>query len=212
MRRSCLVLGMLVLAAIWLGPLLSAWRESFLAHMLAHMGVVAVAAPLIAIGAAGSLSRRLAGGPASLPIVASVVELGVVWGWHAPALRTLAERSIFWGAAEQGSFLAAGLLFWWAATGERGSDTPARAAAGTLGLLFTSMHMTLLGALLALAPRPLYGGGAVTCLGLALTAEQDQHLGGVVMLGIGAAVYLAAGLARLRRALAPDGTSAGALR
>jgi putative membrane protein len=64
------------------------------------------------------------------------------------------------------------------------------------------MHMTLLGVLLALAPRPLYGQGEVTCLGLTLTARQDQELGGVLMLLVGAAVYLAGGVALLARLLA----------
>jgi putative membrane protein len=62
--------------------------------------------------------------------------------------------------------------------------------------------MTLLGALLSLAPRPLYGLGDVTCFGLVLGAGQDQALGGVIMLMIGAAVYLAGGVFLLARLLA----------
>ncbi len=54
MRRASLILGLLTLALIWAGPLLSVWRDSFAAHMLAHMGVVAIAAPLIAIGLSSS--------------------------------------------------------------------------------------------------------------------------------------------------------------
>jgi putative membrane protein len=75
-----------------------------------------------------------------------------------------------------------------------GGDVPrdkGRAAAGMVGLLMTSMHMTLLGALLALAPRPLYphlsGIGALTPLA-------DQHLGGAIMLLVGGISYLAGGL------------------
>ena len=73
--------------------------------------------------------------------------------------------------------------------------------AGAVGLLFTSMHMTLLGALLALAPRPLYGTASVSCLGLTLGPTTDQSLGGTVMLAVGAAVYLAGGLALVARGL-----------
>ena len=61
--------------------------------------------------------------------------------------------------------------------------------------------MTLLGALLSLASRPLYGSGDVTCFGLILDAGQDQALGGVIMLMIGAAVYLAGGVFLLGRLL-----------
>ncbi|MEG3158615.1 hypothetical protein ACKVMH_12180, partial [Lysobacter zhanggongensis] len=45
--------GLLVLAATWLGPLPGLSRGAFAAHMLMHMGVVAVAAPMIAVGLAG---------------------------------------------------------------------------------------------------------------------------------------------------------------
>jgi putative membrane protein len=64
-------------------------------------------------------------------------------------------------------------------------------AAGVVGLLLTSMHMTLLGALLALPPRPLYqhpGGFA------GFTPLQDQHLGGAIMLLGGGVSYLLGGL------------------
>ena len=83
-------------------------------------------------------------------------------------------------------------------SGSAASAGRASPAAGAFALLLTSMHMTLLGALLALAPRPLFGEGTVTCLGLSLDAAQDQHLGGVLMLMIGGAVYLAGGLSPCR--------------
>jgi putative membrane protein len=53
------------------------------------------------------------------------------------------------------------------------------------------MHMTLLGALLALTPRPLYTHMA----GFAgLTPLQDQQWGGVIMLVVGGVAYLLGGL------------------
>jgi putative membrane protein len=66
-----------------------------------------------------------------------------------------------------------------------------RRAAGVAGLLLTSMHMTLLGALLALTPRPLYPhlGGAAGWSPL-----EDQHVGGAIMLLVGGLAYLAGGL------------------
>ena len=63
--------------------------------------------------------------------------------------------------------------------------------AGVAALLLTAMHMTLLGALIALSPRPLYqhAGGLA-----ALTPIEDQQLGGAIMLVIGGVAYLAGGL------------------
>lgn len=204
MRRLALPVGLVLLAAIWAGPLLGAWRQSFAAGMVAHMGIVAVAAPLIAIG----LPKRWRPGssmPAVLPMLASLIELIGVWTWHAPSMRELAATSTIAMIAEQATFLVAGLLLWsvsFAASGERW-----HALAGAGALLLTSIHMTLLGALLSLAPRPLYGEGDVTCFGIVLDAGQDQQFGGILMLLVGAAVYLAGGLvlvARLLKTSAPN--------
>jgi putative membrane protein len=96
-------------------------------------------------------------------------------------------------------FLASALAVWLCATApdrraapganEIGAgDTGSTSAAGVIALLVTSMHMTLLGALLALAPRPLYHAHAAAALA-------DQHLGGALMLAIGGIVYLGGGVA-----------------
>ncbi|WP_274630992.1 cytochrome c oxidase assembly protein [Arvimicrobium flavum] len=205
MKRLALSLGLVVLALIWFGPLLGSWRESFAAHMLAHMGVIAIAAPLIAIG----LPSRWQFGPtmpAALPVLASVMELFAVWTWHAPVMRAAAEASLLATVAEQATFLGVGVLLWsssLAASGER-----RHAAAGAGALLLTSIHMTLLGALLALSPRSLYGIGEVTCFGTVLDSGQDQQLGGTIMLFVGAVVYLVGGLSLVSRLLAAPPTAA----
>ena len=208
------VAGVAVLAAAWLGPLPALSDHAFSAHMLMHMSVVAVACPLLAAGIAGGrfdFTRPDAGRTreafwrAALcsPFVASALEFVIVWSWHAPGPHHLARHSDAWLVAEQGSFLLVGMLVWLTALGG-GPARRERAAAGIGALLMTSMHMTLLGVLLALADRPLYAhGNADTVFGLG--ALQDQHLGGVVMLAFGGASYLAgalwllAGLLRDRR-------------
>nr|WP_241769342.1 cytochrome c oxidase assembly protein [Sphingomonas melonis] len=63
-------------------------------------------------------------------------------------------------------------------------------------MLVTSMHMTLLGALIGLAPRPLYMHHGPDALA-------DQQLAGVVMLLVGGIAYLIGGLAMLGRLLQP---------
>lgn len=172
-RRAALLAGVVLLAALWLGPLPTLARQSFAAHMTMHMGVVAVAAPLLA----AAIGRRA---PAWLaPIPLSIVELAIVWAWHAPALHHAARHTPAAMAIEQSMFLGAGVLLWWSSLQHR--------AQGIVALLLTSMHMTLLGALLALTPRSLFahhGAGAL----------YDQHLGGAIMLLVGGAAYLAGGL------------------
>ncbi len=208
-HHAALAAGLLVLAAAWLGPLPALAREAFSAHMTMHVSVVALAAPLLALGLAGSALDPVRKVPALFaPVPASALELVVVWGWHAPALHHAARHSAAAMALEQGSFLATGFLVWLAAFGggpTPGADRRGRRAAGIVGMLLTSMHMTLLGALLALASRPLYPRAHDPWLGL--TPLQDQHLGGALMLLAGGTTYLAGGVALaaglLRSASAP---------
>jgi putative membrane protein len=205
-RRLALAFGLLTLAAAWLGPLPQLAQRSFAAHMAMHVAVVAIAAPLLAIGLAGGRGDPVAKAPALFaPVPASVIELVVVWAWHAPTLHHAARHHAALFVAEQASFLAAGLLVWLAAFGGDGLRRT-RAAAGIGALLLTSMHMTLLGVLLAGAARPLYAHDALAgSAPFGLTPLQDQHLGGVLMLAVGGTAYLAgalmllAGLLRERR-------------
>ena len=205
MRRVFLLLGAITLGAAWLGPLPALARQAFFAHMALHMAVVAVAAPLIALGLAGAWFDPARKAPRLFaPIQASLVELVVVWAWHAPALHHAARQHFPAFVAEQGMFLTAGLFLWLSALCGDPLNARRRNAAGVVGLLLTAMHMTLLGALLALAPRPLYTEMSQHSAGLAgLTPLEDQHLGGAIMLLVGGVSYIVGGLwltSRLLRA------------
>ena len=68
--------------------------------------------------------------------------------------------------------------------------------------MLTFAHMTMLGVLIALAPRELYGHGA--------DALADQQQGGAVMVLAGALAYPAAALWLSRSLLAPRAASGGA--
>lgn len=185
MRRAGLLAGLVLLPLGWA----AAAMGGMIGHMAGHMIAVAVAAPLVAWGVGGGtldLARRWP--RVVTPMAMMLVELVVVWGWHLPAARGVADAGGIGLVIEQACFLLAGLLLWSAVLGAG----PERRAAGIGALLLTSMHMTLLGALIGLAPRPLYpamahGGDALV----------EQQLGGVVMLVVGAASYFAGGLAML---------------
>ncbi|SDY92800.1 cytochrome c oxidase assembly protein [Citreimonas salinaria] len=166
--------GLGLLALIWLFPL-ERMVPVFAAHMLRHMTLVALAAPLVVVGLPSATAALRVS-----PLFGTMAELVVVWSWHLPAAHEFGRLTSIGFVAEQTSFLVVGLLVW---TGCLRSDRP---LAGAAGLLVTSMHMTLLGALLILAPRDLYG----TSPDLA-----GQRIGGMLMLGIGTPVYLIAGLA-----------------
>jgi len=222
MRRLLLTLGILTLVLLWCGPLPSLARQAFFAHMTMHMGVVAVAAPLLALGIAGERFDPVDKTPRLFaPIPASILEFIAVWAWHAPGMHSIARHEPAALAVEQAIFLLCGLLLWLSAFGGDAAQSNTgreggRTIAGVVSLLLTSMHMTLLGALLALAPRPLYHpapevaalaqlnglslAGICGPLGdystgfAGLAPLDDQHLGGAIMLLIGGVSYLLGGL------------------
>lgn len=213
-----LALGLVVLASLWLGPLPERAQGSFAAHMVMHMGVVAVAAPLLAIGLLRLWPQLFTRVTPALAILASFAEFAVVWTWHAPALHDAARTSFTLLLVEQASFIGAGLFVWITAIGTAragGGKGLGGRAAGTLALLVTSMHMTLLGALLLLSPRPLYACADICSPAASFTPLGDQQFGGVVMLIVGGASYLVGGLVLLATVLrerAPtDGDNAEAI-
>lgn len=209
-RPAPLLLGLAVLAAAWLGPLPQWAPQAFVAHMAMHVSVVAVAAPLLALAVAGAAWDPVRRWPAWFaPVLASFVELAVVWAWHAPGLHDAARSGGTTLALEQGMFLAAGLWVWLSAFGGKRRQRRDRSAAGIGGLLMTSMHMTLLGALLALTPRPLYEHGHDHGAVFGLSALDDQHWGGVLMLLGGGTAYLIGGLYLLWQLLRVSQTAAG---
>ena len=215
MRTTLLISGVLTLLVMWgLLPWLA--PPAFYVHMTMHMGIVALAAPLIAIGISGGLfDPVIKYGWLFAPIPISLLELTVVWAWHAPGLHQFARHNILGLIAEQGMFLGCSILLWLSAFGGRWPQDANRTAAGIVGLLLTMMHMVLLGSLLALTLRTLYNHSASHGMSheisrgvseslshgigngeshVGLTALEDQHLGGAIMLIGGGISYLMGGL------------------
>lgn len=191
-RRLALAAGVLVLLAAWFSPLPGLAGSPFAGHMIVHVAVVAVAAPLIGIWLVPAMRRA---GPAAEPLLpplpASLFAFAVVWTWHLPLLHGLARLSDVAWSVEQVSFLVAGLLLWTSAL--RPATSSAAAGAGILALLVTAAQTVLLGTLLTLAPRPLYPHEIQT-LGDVYAHLAGQRLGGLLMLLGGGLPYLAGAL------------------
>ncbi|HVX80997.1 MAG TPA: cytochrome c oxidase assembly protein [Devosiaceae bacterium] len=179
--------GVLVLAVLWLGPLVPMSRTAFSPHMLLHLGIVVVAAPLLGLGLAARLPP-LADFRTALSwcLLASAVELVAVWGWHIPLLHDAAGRDGRLFVLEQASFLVGGLAMWTAVGAARRSPA---AAAAAIALFLTFTHMTVFGLVLTLAPRLIYDPDL--CRGaFGLDRLADQQFGGVLMAVGGGLPYL----------------------
>ena len=141
-----------------------------------------------------SSARTSTAGPASTRtlVAASVVQLVLLWGWHAPPALALTLHTPAAHAAMQISCLAAALWFWLAIL----ADRSAMRWRALFALLITGKLFCLLGALLVFAPRLLYGDAAAHGLHVAGhdAALADQHLAGLLMLAVCPLTYVLAGV------------------
>lgn len=196
LRRAWPAAAVLVLlVALWSGPLPRLASVSFTTHMALHLALVLVAAPLavIALARAGALRSAHFGVGAALAF--SGFEMLIVWSWHMPALHLVAALSGPAFILQQASFLFAGMLVWLPGLSETGRRGGSRrgAAAGAVAMLGSFAHMTMLGVLLALTMEPLYAPGL--CGGaFGLDAITDQRLGGIMMAIGGGLGYLGGAL------------------
>jgi putative membrane protein len=162
-----------------LGPL--SWQ------MAQHILLMNVAAPLLAVIL---LARFIPAGISGWIGVASVLQLGLLWFWHAPIGAHGAAHDPAYHAAMQPSLFAAAMFFW--------SAVLASAGAGRwraiFALLITSKLFCLLGILLTFAPRALYHDAvfcrAGDCSPAAVLA--DQQVAGLMMLIACPATFLLA--------------------
>ena len=105
------------------------------------------------------------------------------------------------------AFLVTALLFWWSLL----RRSPGAAAGG---LVLTMLHTSLLGALLALAPRVLYPAQTAAARLWGLSPLEDQQLAGLLMWVPAGTVYAGAALwfaARWIRGSGPNGRMSDAV-
>jgi putative membrane protein len=105
-RLAAFMGGLLLLWAVMGSPLAALDHELLTFHMLQHLALMTVAAPLILLGL-GRVPWR------AHPVFCWLASTATVIGWHVPALFALGMRSEGWHLAEHACFFVAGLLFWW---------------------------------------------------------------------------------------------------
>jgi putative membrane protein len=203
------VVGWLALTTALVSPLHWLGEHLFTFHMIEHEIVMVLAAPLLAtarpLGALlwglpkrfrislGALLRMRSAARLwrflTRPLNATVFHGVAIWIWHAPLLFDAAVTDVSMHRVQHLSFLLTGLLFWWSLI--RRADYGA-----AVGHLFVTMlHTSLLGALMALAPRVLYQTQTADALSWGLTPLEDQQLAGVMMWVPAGTVYAGAALA-----------------
>jgi putative membrane protein len=202
---------------------LDALGETLLSAHMAQHGLLVTAAPLLLVfGRPGvafawalpdGARRNLLGSPLwrslaglgnalSRPLPAATLHGLALWLWHAPAAFDAAVASHAIHAFEHVSFFGTAILFWRAILSAHGD----RRASSALGASFaTLVHGGLLGALITLAPYPLYiwYSGRTGLWGL--SPIEDQQIAGVLMWVPMGVVYLGACIALASRLVASPG-------
>jgi cytochrome c oxidase assembly factor CtaG len=137
----------------------------------------------------------------SQPLPATLIHAAALWLWHLPGPFQEALAGEGMHALQHASFLLSALLFWNAVL----SISPRRAAAlpSAAALFATSIHTSLLGALLTFSPRLWYLSAADPYPICGLTRWEDQQLAGLVMWIPVGLIYLAASLWMLSRWVVP---------
>jgi len=100
------------IAALWIAvasPLAHLDHHLLTAHMINHLLLMVIAAPLILLGI--RLPRRMHWRP-PLTVCWLVGSLTVIF-WHLPVIFGLALNSPLWHQFEHASFFMAGVVFWW---------------------------------------------------------------------------------------------------
>jgi putative membrane protein len=232
-------------AAFWLGlasillalqsPIEMLARQLFWMHMVQHLLLTVVAAPLLALAAPWTRLwralplgfRRAVARPVFLHprlaplrwIYHQVSRPGVIWTlaaanlwlWHLPAMYDLTLRNHLVHHVEHGLFLGLGLAFW----AHVFDQHPFRAPLGTLArasyVFFAMVQSWGLAAVLSFATAPFYAYSLLPSRPGGISALTDQQLGGGMMWVPGAITYSIVFVALLFQWLAEEDSRATAI-
>jgi putative membrane protein len=207
-RSAAFLAGLAVLALALVSPIEAYEGQLFSVHMLQHMLLELVAAPLLLLGAPATLALRAAsvsvrGGllamlhsrvvtVLSFPLLAWILFAAVNWGWHFSKLYNDALETPWLHDVQHLTFLGAALLFWWPVVGA----DPARWRLPhpvRLFYLFLAMPQnSFLGIALMSAPAALYQHYLTNDRTWGPTPAVDQSVGGMLMWVGGDVVFLLA--------------------
>jgi putative membrane protein len=191
------------LFALWIAlgsPLAALDHQLLTVHMMKHLLLMAVGAPLILLGAPALpllcglpkwlMRRSLLLRSRTPPFVGHFLSNSVfcwlagtaaVIAWHIPAVFQLGLSSHAWHTVEDACFLSAGLLFWRpiVRTGPRDAQGPQWSM--PLYLFLGTLPCDILSAFLTFCGRVVYPSYASTARFFSFSPLQDQECAGALM-------------------------------
>lgn len=207
-RSAAFLAGLAAILVALVSPIEAYEGALFSVHMVQHMLLELVAAPLLLLGAPVTLALRAASASVrrgllvvlhsravsviSFPLLAWLLFAAVNWGWHFSTLYSDALENDALHYVQHATFLGAALLFWWPVIGLDPSrwrlPYPVR-----LFYLFVAMPQnSFLGVAIMGAPQVLYAHYATNLRTWGPSVLADQSAGGVLMWVMGDMVFLVA--------------------
>jgi len=201
LQPLCFFSGLAVTAICLISPLDALGEQLAAAHMVQHMLLMTVAAPLIVWGdpwrvfrhslspatirGLSHLHQRVLSGirlQLSLPsaMFAWLLYALVTWAWHFPVLYQ-AALSYRWVHDLQHLCFFATSIFFWRLLLVSGCPLNGNPGLGVLYLFSTTLHTTVLGVLMTLSPVSWYPHYEITAPLWNTTALEDQQLAGLIM-------------------------------
>jgi putative membrane protein len=236
-RRWAFVAAIVTTGVALVSPLDALSGSLASAHMVQHLLLTVVVAPLLVLSA--PTAALLRGLPRFLrfelhqlhrtrvhparfarahPVPLAVVHAATLWFWHASAPYELALRNDLVHRVEHLMFLLTALASWVALVPLLRHRQPFQLGVPVLVLFALSVQSSILGALLTFSRAPWYSSYGDRSVVWGLTPLGDQQLAGSIMWVPGGVTYLAAALAAIivwitqtspRPAAAAQGRSVG---
>jgi putative membrane protein len=206
---SCFLGALLALLIAFASPLDALSDVLFSAHMVQHMVLILIAAPLLVMSDfplaflwavpraqaqnLGYRSQQLTTlsriwRALSSAVFAWLLFALTMWVWHASTLYEAALRNEAIHALEHLVFLGSAMLFWWALLKP---TTQKHVQYGmAIPYLFTTILQSgILGALMTFSSRPWYSYYTTLVTSWGITPLQDQQLAGLIMWIPGGAIF-----------------------
>jgi cytochrome c oxidase assembly factor CtaG len=201
-RASLFILGYTALLIALVSPLHAVGEQFFSVHMVQHLLLTLVAAPLLLLSNSMPVLLwglpkservtvgRLIGQPGPLrsalvwltqPLVAGSLFIVVQWAWHQPLLYEWSLESRWAHYFEHLVFFGVAILFWWPVIGAAPLRTPLGYPARMAYTFLGWMPMTLLGAGISMSHGPLYGTYINSAYSSGIDPLFDQQLAGLIM-------------------------------
>jgi putative membrane protein len=219
------------LAATWVAvasPLVALDDELLTVHMIQHVLLMAVAPPLILLGAPtlpflhglpqrfvrGVLGTVLRWQPLQKvahtltnPAICWLAAMGALIAWHVPALFELGLRSESLHRLEHASFFVTGLLFWWPVVQPWPSVARWPRWRIPLYLFMATLPCDALSAFLAFCERVVYPSYLTMPQRFSLSPLQDQECAGALMWLCATFIYLIPAVVITTQLLSPANTN-----